>query len=204
MKNRKSFQLVFLLPPIIWLIYSILGELFETITDERYNSIGQAIGYKRLLLTILLLIAILCSLVIFLLKRKQSIQDIDQQTKNIEKNSVRSDSDESSKPTPIEIIRQVNDQPPLLRAQFISNFVGIKVTWIGTFGIVDDLGDNTVDVGVASDGYLFYFTVSLNDYPIFRTLKENSVRLKVTGTIEPFPHEYAPVHLRDVQFEFLD
>jgi hypothetical protein len=95
MPNGKLSKLVILLPVILALIGVIAQELFGTISDNLYNSVGQGVGYKPLLLTILLLIAISFSLLLYLLKRKpisvsmqnkHSKKKVDTKRENILKN----------------------------------------------------------------------------------------------------------------------
>jgi hypothetical protein len=112
-----------------------------------------------------------------------------------------SDAPYCSRPTPKEIYDQIWEQPPLLQSKFAENFHGINVKWVGTFVSADDEGNENVTVGVSCDGSCFYFTASLTDHPIFRTLKCDAARLQVTGTVKSATNA---IELENAKFIFLE
>lgn len=165
---------------LIAAILSLSGYLLTLIPDQTYEKYGSSIGYKVLLiLSILsLLLAILA-----LIYRFTSPEDKTSPPLEPQEDIHALDFEQSTKPTPRQIQEQIFDLPELARDEFVKNFIGIEVTWTGSFsGVRTEAGD-LITVCVNCDYGLFYFPVLLGEYPVFRTLKNDSVRLRVNGKI---------------------
>ena len=198
MSTSKSMIPKWLIEALPTLIFAGILYLLSQLPESFYDSIYKHIGYKNTL--------ILCTVLImlpyyYLLSRKNITLKTESIGDPSNSNTDISDSDLCSRPTPVEISDSIYEQPSLLRDEFAKNYIGIHVTWMGTFIDVNDTGNNNVDVCVACDSICFYFPVSLNEYPIFRTLKRESARLKVSGTVDDTLNS---IHLKNVQFSFLD
>jgi len=105
---------------------------------------------------------------------------------------------ECSRPTPDEIHEAIDDQPPLLQDEFAKNYIGLDVKWTGIYCSITDNKNGTVDIGIAPNSYIVFFTLSLKEYPIFKTLKDRSALIRITGTIDHFQVTQAMI-LKDVK-----
>jgi hypothetical protein len=167
------------------------------IPDHIYKSVGESFGYKVLL--ILLLLSILITLLVSIKNRHGKINKSESTPNNLEK--LQLDSLECSKPTPSEIYDEIYKQPPLLRDQFAKNYVGLTIKWTGKFYHAENKGNDNIEISISSNNQLVYTIISLKDYPIFKTLQPESVRLKISGVITSVD---AGITLGKAEIVFLD
>ena len=193
-KYRNSILVAIPLGVFLWLLNFFLDDLYHWITGDYLPVLQQSLSYRLLLqisFGLFSLVLVLAASLIMVLRESH------RPTSTAAVITDDAESLECSSPTPTEIQDAIYAQPPLLRAQFAKNYLGIKVNWTGTFDNVYDEGNGIVTVGVASHVYLFYFSTSLEEYPIFRTLQPESVRIRVSGTISSID---GPIYLKDTHF----
>jgi hypothetical protein len=178
-------------------IVALSGYLLQMIPDHIYRIVGESLGYKVLL--ILLLLSILITLLVSIKNRHEKINKSESIPDNLEKPQL--DSLECSKPTPNEIYDEIYKQPPLLRDQFAKNYIGLMIKWTGTFYYAESEGNDNIEITIFSDNQFVYTMSSLKDYPIFKTLQPKSVRLQVSGIITSVD---AGITLGKAEIVFLD
>jgi hypothetical protein len=88
-----------------------------------------------------------------------------------------------SKPTSDEIYAEIKNQPPLLQEEYAQNFIGIKADWTGEYSHIIDTMDGKHDIYVTVQDNNVVFSVSLDKFPLFRTLKPNTAYIHIVGTI---------------------
>lgn len=84
------------------------------------------------------------------------------------------------------IMKEINDSPPFQREQIASNFYGIKISWKVTFNSIHPPNNNISRVMSRYKGNYpwIYFSINLEDYPVFKIIKEGKTFLIVGKILE--------------------
>ena len=163
------------------LILGLSYYFLSILPDGFYDRIALIISYKQVLILSMILVLIALYSLLFVKKDSKAKKEIESSIS--EEDKILGDL-KYTRPTPTEISHDLYDQPPMSFEEHAKNYEGLKVRWIGKFYGINSRNNGEIEIILGYGSQLVCFNILLDNFPIFRTMKQGSTYIEVNGTIK--------------------